>query len=55
LNSQIRQQILRSGCAFIDEVELSGKRGFRVCMTNFRTTIRHIDALLSAIERFASG
>ncbi len=55
LNSQIRRQIVLRGVAFIDDVELSGKRGFRVCMTNFRTTARELDTLLKAIESVATG
>jgi glutamate/tyrosine decarboxylase-like PLP-dependent enzyme len=55
LNTQIRQQIVRSGVAFIDEVELSKTRGFRVCMTNIRTNSCDLDKLLATIATIAGG
>ncbi|HYF51130.1 MAG TPA: pyridoxal-dependent decarboxylase [Planctomycetota bacterium] len=52
-NSHIREQLIRSGAAFIDEVDVDGRRGFRVCMTNFRTTSKHLDRLLGVIGKLA--
>ena len=55
LNSEIRLQIVRAGVAFVDEVELSGKRGLRVCMTNFRTNSCHLDTLIDTICQVATN
>ncbi|OFW01103.1 MAG: hypothetical protein A3G20_10100 [Acidobacteria bacterium RIFCSPLOWO2_12_FULL_59_11] len=54
LNSRIRRSIIREGTAFIDEVLLEGKTGFRVCMTNFRTTTTALDALIEAIAKLGT-
>jgi aromatic-L-amino-acid decarboxylase len=55
LNSQIRLEIVRSGLAFIDEVEIAKKRGFRMCMTNFRTSSCDLDKIMDTIRRLATS
>jgi len=52
-NAHVREQLIRSGAAFIDEVDVDGHRGFRVCMTNFRTTSNHLDRLVAVIGELA--
>ena len=52
INSEIRRRLLRDGVSFSDEVEIGGRRGLRVCFTNFRTEQHHLDDLLVAIARF---
>lgn len=54
LNTNIRRTVIRQGHAFIDEVDVAGQAGFRLCMTNFRTEASHLDALLQVIATVAT-
>lgn len=49
LNASIRRAIIRQGPAFIDEVHMDGRIGFRICMTNFQTCESHLDEVLRVI------
>jgi len=55
LNSIIRRTLVRRGAAFVDEVVLDGKTGFRLCMTNFNTDSGDVDRLLEGIASLASS
>jgi L-2,4-diaminobutyrate decarboxylase len=52
-NLQLREDLIRSGDAWITSTVLKGRRVLRVTMINPRTERRHVDALLESLRRLA--
>ena len=53
LNAAIREELIRSGEAWITSTVLKGQRVLRVTMINPRTERQHVDAMLDAVRRAA--
>jgi len=53
INRGIRIALLRRGISFVNEVEVGGNVGIRVCFTNFRTEAKHTTRLLDAMRELA--
>ena len=52
-NARIREEVIRSGDAWITSTLLKGERVLRVTMINPRTQREHVDAMLGAVRRAA--
>ena len=52
-NARIREDVIRSGEAWITLTVLKGERVLRVTMINPRTEREHVDAMLDAVRRAA--
>jgi aromatic-L-amino-acid decarboxylase len=53
-NQSIPARLRNSGVAFVNQIRINGMDGVRVCMTNFRTQKRHLEALMEAIKKLCS-
>jgi aromatic-L-amino-acid decarboxylase len=53
INTAIRNNLLRDGLAYINQVSLAGRVGLRVCMTNFRTEADHLERLIGLVHSYA--
>src|SRR5205814_2025356 len=52
-NARLREDVIRSGEAWITSTVLKGQRVLRVTMINPRTEREHVDAMLDAVRRAA--
>ena len=52
-NLQLREDLIRSGDAWITSTVLKGRRVLRVTMINPRTERQHVDAMLESLRRLA--
>ena len=52
-NARLREDVIRSGEAWITSTVLKGERVLRVTMINPRTEREHVDAMLDAVRRAA--
>jgi glutamate/tyrosine decarboxylase-like PLP-dependent enzyme len=50
-NARIREEVIRSGEAWITSTILKGQRVLRVTMINPRTEREHVDRMLAAVRR----
>jgi glutamate/tyrosine decarboxylase-like PLP-dependent enzyme len=55
LNARLREDVIRSGEAWITSTVLKGRRVLRVTMINPATERRHVDAMLAALRRLAAA
>lgn len=55
MNAQIRQQLIADGDFYIVQTVVKGETFLRVTLLNPRTTIAHIQDLLSKLEQIAEG
>lgn len=53
LNQRAREELMRSGEAWITSTMLKGRRVLRITVINPATEERHIDAMLEAVRRYA--
>jgi len=53
-NARIREEVVRSGAAWITSTLLKGERVLRVTMINPRTERKHVDRMLDAVRRAAA-
>lgn len=53
INRQIPTHLRSAGIAYVNEIQVNGKSGIRVCMSNFRTEPYHLDLVLSQIRDYA--
>jgi L-2,4-diaminobutyrate decarboxylase len=54
LNHRIREELIRSGEAWITSTMLKGRRVLRITVINPATEKRHIDAMLEAVRRISA-
>jgi L-2,4-diaminobutyrate decarboxylase len=55
LNHRVREELIRSGEAWITSTMLKGRRVLRITVINPATGKRHIDAMLEAVRRIGSN
>jgi glutamate/tyrosine decarboxylase-like PLP-dependent enzyme len=55
LNHRIREEIIRSGEAWITSTMLKGRRVLRITVINPATEKQHIDGMLEAVRRIAAS